>query len=99
MTREERLEFARGICRKITDHINEISPPGLGFWQWTWELVEEPSSRFLEALDVWVQDDTPDARDAVKSWASTLVVTWAEAVEAFRAEGRVPSEDQPSALV
>lgn len=84
MTRRERVEHSRRICRKITAKINEISPPGLGHWTRTWDLVEAPSDRFLDALNRWIDEDTLETRLAVQEAGDALLVSWSEAGQLYR---------------
>ncbi|MFC1660331.1 hypothetical protein ACFL3S_02545 [Gemmatimonadota bacterium] len=84
MTREERVEHAKVICRRITLKVGEISPKGLGHWDRAWDLVENPSDRFLDALDGWVGEDSPESRQTVQEKADALLAAWADAGDLFR---------------
>jgi hypothetical protein len=84
MNRGDRREHSRRICQKITDAVNRISPVGLGHWSRTWDLVEGPSDRFLDALDRWVEEDTPETRLDVETATEALLVAWEEAGDLFR---------------
>lgn len=86
MNRSERVFHSRRICRKVTAKVNEISPPGLGHWPRTWDIVEGPSDRFLDALDAWTDDDTPLRRRNVETTVEALLVAWSEAARLFLTE-------------
>jgi len=89
MNKDQREEHGRAICGKVTAQVARISPPGLGRWEPTWKLVEGPSDRFLDALDRWVEADTPERRAAVQVAADQLLLAWTEAAGRFRlANGR-----------
>lgn len=79
MTREERLEHTRRICRRVTAVINEISPKGLGHWDTAWRMVDAPSGAFLDALDAWVKKDSTETREEVKLAARRLLMAWEDA--------------------
>jgi hypothetical protein len=84
MTRQERVDHSRRICRKITQKINGFSPRGLGHWRRTWDLVEAPSDQFLDALNRWIDEDTHETREDVEAAAEGLLVAWEEAGDLFR---------------
>jgi len=84
MTRDERREHSKRICQKITGKISEFSPPGLGHWSKTWDLVEAPSDRFLDSLGRWRDEDTPEARLGVQEAGDALLVAWSDAGDLFR---------------
>ena len=84
MTREERAEHSKRICQNIARKVGEISPMGLGHWSNTWDFVEVPSGRFLDALGRWVDEDTSDTRSAVQEAGDALLVSWADAGDRYR---------------
>jgi hypothetical protein len=93
MTQEERRDHTRLICRKLTAKVNELAPPGLGNWDRTWELVEGPSSAFLDALALWVDHDTPETREDVETTALALLVAWKEAAALYRLAENEPAPE------
>ena len=78
----------RRILEKVVRRIGEVSPPGLGQWSRAWNMIEEPSDAFLDALSAWEANDTSDTRDALHSAATEFVWAWRQAAEAWEAEGR-----------
>ena len=78
----------RELLKRVVERIGEVSPPGLGHWGPAWDLIEEPSDTFLDALSTWEQDDTPDTRDTLHSAASDFVRAWRRAAQAWEDEGR-----------
>ena len=100
MTQEERRDHTRLICRRLTAKVNDLAPPGLGNWDRTWELVEGPSGAFLDALDRWVDHDTPETREDVETTALALLVAWKEAAALYGiSEGTPSREEAPHAHV
>jgi len=91
---EERRAHARQICRRVTARINAAAPRELGRWDPAWEAVEEPSGVFLEALDAWVAQDSPEGRERVRAAAEALVRAWEEAGALYAALFTAPHEGQ-----
>ncbi|HKK08770.1 MAG TPA: hypothetical protein VKA44_07795 [Gemmatimonadota bacterium] len=89
MTRRER---ERLICQRVTRRIGEVAPEGIGRWDPAWEIVAPPSDAFLDVLDAWLNDDSPDTRAALQAAADDLVRAWREAgrryQEARQGQGR-----------
>lgn len=50
---ERREAAARKLCRRLTDDVARIAPPGLGTEPWAWRLVTSASDRFLDLLHEW----------------------------------------------
>jgi hypothetical protein len=84
MNQQERVEHTKRIYQKIKVKIGEISPTGLGRWKRTWEMVEGPSDAFLDTLDVWVREDTPETRRAVQDAGDGLLWAWSNAGDLYR---------------
>lgn len=76
MTRDEKQ---RTICRRVSARIDEVTPEGLGRWDQALEIVREPSDDFLDALDDFLDDDSPGTRAALQEAADELVRAWREA--------------------
>jgi hypothetical protein len=88
-----RPDHARVICRKVTARISRDAPKGLGHWPRVWDVVEEASDAFLDALDRWVEEDSPETREAVETATSVLLVAWKDAGELYvAATGSPPPE-------
>jgi hypothetical protein len=79
MTRAQRVAYSRQICRRLAEKIGEFAPQGLGHWDRAWELVGPASDRFLDALGLWVEEDTPDGRQEVQRAADRLLEAWIHA--------------------
>ena len=85
-TPDERRAHGRLICRQVTARINAAVPRELGRWDPAWEVVEEPSGEFLDALDAWIAQDSPGGRERVQAAAEALVQAWKEAAALFSSE-------------
>ena len=73
MTSEERVQY---VCRRLGTCVGQVAPEGVGRWDRAWELVADPSSAFLEALDAWKREDTLETRGRLQAAADEVVQTW-----------------------
>lgn len=88
---------SRLVCRRLAGRVNDVTPEGTGHWGPAWELVADPSDAFLDALDTWLDDDTPRSRRELLDAADEVVRVWREAGRRFEAEGRSePREALPT---
>ncbi len=85
MTTEERTRY---VCRRLTERVGEVAPPGLGKWDRAWELVADPSTAFLDALTAWEGEDAPRSRARLQAAADAVVRAWRLAGEEWEARGR-----------
>lgn len=83
-----RGERSRVVCERLARRIHEVAPDGLGRWDPALEIVREPSDAFLDALDRWLDTDTPENRADLQDGADALVRAWREAGRRWEAEGR-----------
>ncbi len=79
-----RSEKARRIAWIVSERIKEVTTPGLGASAPTWELVAEPSDRFMDALYEWETSGASDDLESVKREAEALVGAWREADRVYR---------------
>ena len=84
----DRSERAQRICRRLADAVSRDAPAGLGAWDGAWALVEEPSNRFLDALDRWERTGAEEDQYAVQEAADAVAAAWAEAARQWEAAGR-----------
>jgi hypothetical protein len=84
----ERRERAFRLCRELSRQVSYVAPPGLGHWEPAWEIVEEPSCRFLEVLDNWVQTGDDETKHGAKINAGKVLDAWREASQRYREAGR-----------
>ena len=75
MSATTRHDRARLLCKRLSDDINAVCPPGLGEHPRAWEIVEQPSKVFLDLLGCWERGNDaikPELRiaydDVVKAW-------------------------------
>jgi hypothetical protein len=92
MTRHGRSPL---ICRRLAKAVAMVAPAGLGYWPRAWELVEEPSRQFLDALDEWVCGGTADARAELQMAADAVVAAWFSAAAEWEQLGQ--AADSPAA--
>ena len=79
-----RREKARRITFIVTERIREVTTEGLGAWGPTWELVAEPSDRFMDTLYLWETSGTRDDLEAMEREAEALVAAWRGADRKFQ---------------
>jgi hypothetical protein len=94
MTTEERTRY---VCRRLTERVGEVAPPGLGKWDRAWEVVADPSTAFLDALREWEGEDTPKSRARLQAAADAVVKAWRLASQEWEARGR-PGADAPEGV-
>ena len=71
-----RREKARRIAWEVSERIAAATSPGLGHWPPTWELVAEPSDRFMDALYAWEGSGLPADLEAVQREVEALLDAW-----------------------
>ena len=90
-----RREKARKIAWIVSERIREVTTPGLGQWEPTWELVAEPSDRFMDALYAWEGSGLPADLEAVQREVEALLGAWRVADAKYRvsrlADMKVPA--------
>jgi len=74
------------VARWLAERVREVAPPGLGRWGPAWELVEEPSTRFLDALSAWEASGAEADKERVRLAAGGVVAAWREAARQYEAE-------------
>jgi hypothetical protein len=90
----DRAGVATVVCRRLAKRVHAVAPTGLGTWGPAWEIVEDPSAEFLDALHRWEtavdpSDTAEEAlKDAVRSAGNKVVAAWAEAARRWEAAGR-----------
>ena len=87
MTRRDK---ARIVAERVAARIREVTPVGLGHWEPVWELVAEPSDRFMDALAEWQTGDSPSTRSKLEAASADLIETWAEAARQWKEAGSPP---------
>ena len=68
-----RSQKASRIAWVVSERIGEVTSPGLGRWNPTWELVAEPSDRFMDTLYEWENSGLPEDLEAVEQAGVDLV--------------------------
>ena len=91
-----RREKARRIAWIVWERIREVTTEGLGAWGPTWELVAEPSDRFMDVLYLWETSGTCDDLEAVEREAEALVAAWRGADTKFQVSRMI---DTPETLL
>ena len=79
---------ARRVLDKVVRRIDDVSPPGLGRWAPAWDLISEPSDRFLDALSQWEGEDSPGTRATLQRAADSFVRSWRAAASQWEQAGR-----------
>lgn len=89
-----RTQQAWIVARRVSAAVADVAPAGLGHWQPAWEIVEEPSQSFLDALEAWELYDGSNPhrdqrlRDEIQTAANTVVQAWARAAREWEKAGR-----------
>lgn len=76
MTSDEKV---RKVCANLSHQVSTVAPKGLGHWDPAWQIVEEPSAAFLEALAEFEVADTDLTRDKLLRAANAVVKAWRQA--------------------
>jgi hypothetical protein len=90
----DRTEVATVVARRLAGRVHAVAPAGLGAWGPAWELVEDPSAEFLDALHRWETAEDPSdtaegaLKDAVRAAGDKVVAAWQEAARRWEAAGR-----------
>lgn len=84
----DRREKASRISRIVSQRIGEVTTRGLGRWGPAWDFVAEPSDAFLDALDRWETEGSPDGLEDVQSRAEAFVAAWRDADQQYQIAGR-----------
>lgn len=92
----DRRELGREMCRRVADKVREVAPEGIGKWEPAWDYVAAPSDAFIDAVDAWVDEATPDTENLVRTTARQLVAAWREAGERFEEETRSTGREVPA---
>lgn len=72
-------EDGKKIVRRIREAIERVVPEGMESWDGVLPLVRGPTDRFLDALDVWLEEDTPETGAILQGAADNLVRAWKKA--------------------
>ena len=80
MTYEERQTRGTDLCRRLSERIASLCPPGIGSWEDVWTIVEPDSAEFLAALALWEATETDAAQSAVRRAYDNVVSAWRGAV-------------------
>lgn len=76
------------ICRKLGGDVEHLTPPGVGRWERTWEIVAPADSDFMAALSAWECDPMSEpARVRVKQSYAAVLRSWRQAVAEHEREG------------
>jgi hypothetical protein len=98
----DRAETAVVVARRVARRVKAVAPAGLGTWGPAWEIVEDPSTEFLDALHRWETAVDPSEtaeealKDAVRSAGDKVVEAWREAARRWEAAGRPDVSWTPS---
>ena len=82
----DRAERANNVCRFLTMKVSEVAPAGLGCWQTAWQIVEEPSNRFLDALNSWERSGSAEDERRMYAEADAVLAAWREAARQWSAQ-------------
>ena len=85
------------VAQIVSERVKEVTTPGLGRWKPAWELVADPSDRFMDALFEWERSGSTEDLEAMQVKAEALIAAWREADRAFRTSLRaeIPGAAQP----
>jgi hypothetical protein len=93
LSRADRAERGRRLCRIIGERIGAFASPGLGHDDRAWEAVAGASERFLDLLDRWERSGHPRDEAALEAAGKHLIRAWHQADQDFR-RGTRDAEDR-----
>ena len=85
-TYEQRQSKGKILCEKLTEAVAQIAPEGIGRWDRAWEIVDESSATFMNALSTWEVDPSDVAMQRVSDAYDGVLDGWRRAAAAFVAE-------------
>lgn len=80
---EEARDRGTLICRRLATDVAKLTPPGIGRWRRTWEIVSHADSEFLAALSTWEAAPSRAAAARVREAYAAVLDAWRSAVAAF----------------
>jgi hypothetical protein len=94
-----RADAGRRVAAWVAERVRDVAPPGLGRWGPAWNIVEDPSRTFLDALARWEATGAAEDQEATRAAAGAVVAAWREAAQQWEAAGRpvvpwTPSEPE-----
>ncbi len=83
-------ERVRQVAERVAEKIRDVTPAGLGAhgWDFSRAYVQPHEDPYLDALNAWAQQDTPDTRKALQRAAERYVGAWKRAGEEWQRVGR-----------
>ncbi len=81
-------EAGRLVLDRVVRRIGEVSPAGLGRWRPAWDIVADPSDRFLDTLRLWESEDSPATRAKLQAAADAFVTAWRLAARRWKDAGQ-----------
>lgn len=86
----------RRVAQWVAERVAEVAPAGLGHWPPAWEIVEEPSHVFLDALATWVETGSAEDQGEASRAGGRVVAAWREAARRWEEAGCPRPEDAPA---
>ena len=74
----------RTMCREIARYIGEQVSPGLGGWPEAWEIVDDASRAFDDAVRRWVEHGHAGGYQEAERAGVQLVEAWRRADQLYR---------------
>ncbi len=83
-------EQVRQVAERVVRRIGEVTPTELGAhgWDFSRAYVQPHEDPYLDALNAWVEKDTPDTRETLQRAAELYVGAWKRAGEEWQRVGR-----------
>ncbi len=83
MSSEERIARGDRLCRRLTEDVGRIAPPGIGQWDGAWRIVGEVSASFLAELTAWEATGEPHLIPRLRELYDGVVEAWRTAAEDY----------------
>ena len=78
-----RRDYSDRLCERLSRRVAEISPPGLGAWSPSWEIVARPSAEFMTAVVAWEADGGCRALARLQRGYHDVIGAWKRASAEF----------------
>lgn len=75
-------------CDRLRKRIESAAPEAVRHAPLDSDRVGDRTDEWLDALDAWLGEETPETRDALQRAADEVVAAWREAGRRWRAAGR-----------
>jgi hypothetical protein len=80
---EARRRRGTALCQRLARDVAALTPPGIGTWPRTWEIVADADARLLTALAAWEADATEANRRTLRDRTAGVLDAWRQAAAEY----------------